>query len=27
MRADLATAAAALGTNLTMQIGDGVLMF
>ena len=27
MRLDLATAAAALGTNLTMQIGDGVLMF
>jgi hypothetical protein len=27
MRLDLATAAAALGTNLTMQIGEGVLMF
>src|SRR5262249_32732820 len=27
MLANLATAASALGTNLTMQIGDGVLMF
>jgi hypothetical protein len=27
MRTDLATAAAAIGTNLTFQIGDGILMF